>query len=93
MDCGCPWCKGRSLNYIKTLPYYDRRILLGCHNFRVTEKAAVDLYDNCGSVVELERYLKLHASRTDRIEELVNILGLIELLKDSDIRYLQNMLI
>jgi len=93
MDCGCPWCKGRSFNYIKKLPYYDRRILLGCHNFWVTEKAAIDLYENSGSVAELERYLKLHARRTKRIEELIKTLGLIELFKDSDIQNLQNMLI
>jgi len=93
MDCGCPWCKGRSFNYIKNLPYYDRRILLGCHNFWVTEKAASDLYQHSGSVAELERYLKLHARRTERIEELITTLGLIELFKDSDFRNLQDMLI
>jgi len=93
MDCGCPWCKGRSFNSIKNLPYYDRRIFLGCHNFWVTEKAASDLYQHSGSVAELERYLKLHARRTERIEELITTLGLIDLFKDSDIRYLQDMLI
>ena len=92
LDCTCPWCKERSFNYIKHLPYSDRRIFLGCHNFLVTEKAAIDLYDNCGSVAELERYLKLHARRTDRIEELVTALGLIELFKNADIRNLQDML-
>jgi len=93
IDCGCPWCKGRSFNYIKHLPYSDRRILLGCHNFWVTEKASIDLYENSGSVAELERYLKLHARRTDRIEELVKALGLIEMFKNADIRNLQDMLI
>jgi len=67
--------------------------LLGCHNFWVTEKAANDLYENSGSVAELERYLKLHARRTERIEELITTLGLIDLFKDSDIRNLQDMLI
>jgi hypothetical protein len=92
MDCVCPWCKGRSFNYIKNLPYYDRRILLGCHNLWVTEKAAIDLYENSGSVVELERYLKLHARRTKKIEELITTLGLIDLFRDSNIWHLQNML-
>jgi len=92
VDCDCPWCRNRSFNYIKHLPYYDRRILLGCHNFWVTEKAAIDLYDNSGSVSELERYLRLQARRTDRIEELINTLYLIDTLKDSDIRYLQECL-
>ena len=92
IDCSCPWCQDRKFNYIKNLPYYDRRIFLGCHNFWIIEKAAIDLYENSGSVVDLERYLKLHARRTDRIEELVTTLGLIELFKDSDIRYLQDQL-
>jgi len=87
MDCACPWCKERSFSYIKNYPYSDRRILLGCHNFWVTEKAAIDLYDNSGSVAELERYFKQHARRTDRIEELINTLYLIDTLKDSDIRH------
>ena len=93
MDCTCPWCRDRTFNYIKNLPYYDRRILLGCHNFWVTEKAAIDLYENSGSVAELERYLKSHARRTDRIEELIRTLDLVEMYKNSDIRYLQDMLI
>ncbi len=93
MDCRCPWCKDRSFNYIKHLPYYDKRILLGCHNFWVTEKAARDLYQHSGTVIELERYLKLHCRRIDKIRELINTLYLIDTLKDRDIRYLQECLI
>ena len=89
IDCKCPWCRDRSFNYIKHLPYYDRRILLGCHNFWVTEKVAIDLYDNSGSVAELERYLKLHCQKTPKIDDLINTLYMIEVFKDADIRYLQ----
>ncbi len=90
MDCGCPWCKRRSFNYIKHLPYYDRRILLGCHNFWVTEKAARDLYQHSGTIIELEKYLKLHCRRTNQIDELINTLHLINVFRDSDIQYLLN---
>jgi hypothetical protein len=92
MDCSCPWCKDRTFNYIKHLPYYDRRIFLGCHNHWVIEKAAKDLYQNSGSVTELERYLRLHSRRTKEIEKLINTLCLVEVFKDKDIRYLQEQL-
>jgi hypothetical protein len=82
----------RDLIILKRIPYYDRRILLGCHNFWVTEKVAIDLYDNSGSVAELERYLKLHCQKTPKIDDLINTLYMIEVFKDADIRYLQDLL-
>jgi len=95
MDCSCPWCKDRSFNYIKHLPYTDKRIFLGCHNYWVIEKAAKDLYANAGTIFELERYLRLNyrGTKKNKIVELINTLCLIELLKDSDIQYLQEQLI
>ena len=90
MDCLCPWCRRRSFNYIKNLHYYDRRILLGCHNFWVIEKAAIDLYENSESVTKLDRYLRLYCRRTHEIDKLINTLYLIEVFKDEDIRYLQD---
>jgi hypothetical protein len=90
IDCKCPWCKDRSFGYIKHLPYYDKRVLLGCHNFWVTEKAATDLYQHSGSIIDLEAYLKLHSPNTGEIDDLINTLYLIEVFKNSDIRYLQN---
>jgi hypothetical protein len=90
MDCKCPWCKGRSFNYIKNLPYTDRRIFLGCHNFWVTENAARNLYRNSRSIGTLEKYLKGCSRYPERITKLIKTLSLVETMKDKDIRYLQD---
>ena len=44
------------------------------------------------TLAELERYLILHARRSDKIEELVTAMGLIEMFKNADIHCLRDML-
>jgi queuine/archaeosine tRNA-ribosyltransferase len=92
-DCSCPWCKDRTFNYMKHLPYKDKRTFLGCHNHWAIEKAGRDLYQNSRTIAELERYLRLQCRRFDKIRELIDTLYLIDTLKDRDIRYLQECLI
>lgn len=91
--CGCPWCSYRSFTDIKNMPDTDRTSFLRCHNFWVIDKACKDLYQHSGTVIELERYLKRKSPATDKIDELVNTLSLIDALKDQDIRVLEQMLI
>ena len=93
MDCRCPWCRDRSFTYIKHLPYSDRRIFLGCHNYWTVENVARELYANAGTLNQLEKYLKMQSRETKKIEKLMDGLFLIEALKDEDIKYLEKFLI
>ena len=92
-DCECPWCKDRSFTYIKNLPDPERTAFLRCHNFWVIEEACKNLYRHSNTVIDLERYLKRKSPATDKIDELINTLALVDAFKDEDIRVLEQMLL
>jgi queuine/archaeosine tRNA-ribosyltransferase len=93
VNCGCPFCRGKTYTYIKNLPQTEKIALLRSHNWWVIEKATRDLYKNCGDLVQFEKFLKIRCQNTEKIEELCSILSLIDVLKDSDIDVLQAVLI
>jgi tRNA-guanine family transglycosylase len=88
-DCICPYCRDKTFTYIKNLPHTEKGALLRGHNWWVLEKATRDLYQNCGSVIELRNYLKRKSRELDKIEELCRALSIVDALKGSDIRLLQ----
>jgi tRNA-guanine family transglycosylase len=92
IDCGCPFCSGKTFTYIKNLPQTEKIAFLRSHNWWVTEKAAKDLYQNCGNLVQFEKFLKCRCQDAEKIEELCSTLSLIDALKDSDISIIQAML-
>jgi len=91
--CGCPWCSYRSFTDIKNMPDTDRTSFLRCHNFWVIEQACKELYQHASTLIDLERYLKRKSPATDKIDELVNTLALLDSLKNQDIRVLEQMLL
>jgi queuine/archaeosine tRNA-ribosyltransferase len=91
-DCICPFCRDRTFTYIKNLPHTEKGALLRGHNWWVLEKATRDLYENCGSVIELRNYLKRKSRELDKIEELCSTLSLMDALKDADISTIQAVL-
>jgi tRNA-guanine family transglycosylase len=91
-SCECPFCKDTTFTFIKNLPQTDRIDLLRCHNFWVIDQAAKDLYDNADTILTLERYLKRKSANIEKIDELINVLSLIDLLKDEDIKQVETLL-
>lgn len=92
INCECPFCRGKTFTYIKNLPYTDKVSFLRNHNWWVTEKAAKDLYQNCGNLLQLERFLKTRCQNTEKVEELCSTLSIIDVLKDADISTIQAVL-
>jgi queuine/archaeosine tRNA-ribosyltransferase len=92
-DCSCPFCKNTTFTYIKNLPQTERVNFLRCHNFWVIDQAAKDLYDNAGTIPDLEKYLRRKSNDIKKIEELLRVLSLIDLLKDKDIKEIQTFLL
>jgi len=92
-DCGCPFCKNRTFTYIKNLPQTERINFLRCHNFWAIEQAAKNLYDHADSILNLEKYLKTKSADAEKIDELIKVLSLIDMLVDEDIRQIQSLLL
>ena len=82
----------KTFTFIKNLPETDRTALLRSHNWWVTEKAAQDLYENSGNVIQLERCLRARGAKSKDINELCEALSLADSLKSGDIRVLQDFL-
>lgn len=92
MDCMCPFCRDKTFTSIKNMPETDRTAFLRSHNWWIIEKAAQDLYQNSGSVIELERCLRARGAKVEDIDELCKALSLADSLKNGDIRILQDLL-
>jgi len=92
-DCECPWCRDVTFTQIKNLPQTDRIALLRCHNFWVIDQACKDLYRHSSTVIDLERYLRRKSPKTEKIDELVNTLALVDSLKDENINVLEQLLL
>jgi hypothetical protein len=95
MDCNCGWCKDRTFTYVKHLPYSDRRLFLCCHNYWAIENACRELYKHSASIQGLELYLRAHCKkgRWKKIDELITVLSMIDILKDENSKYLEALLI
>jgi len=92
-DCTCPFCKDKTFTYIKNLPQTERVDFLRCHNFWAIEKVTRELYDNADTILTLEKYLKKKSSDVKKIDELIKVLSLIDILKDEDIKQVQTLLL
>jgi hypothetical protein len=84
-DCPCPFCAGKSFLDLINLEFADKCSLLRQHNWWVLEKAFRDLYDHSNDIIQLERFLKTRSKYPAKIDELINILFLVDMIKDSDI--------
>jgi tRNA-guanine family transglycosylase len=91
LDCPCPFCRGKTFSYFKNLPYKDRRMLLGCHSWWVTEKTAEKLYASAESIMALRNHLLRRTTRLDKVDELCLALELAESFKNQDLRYLEDL--
>jgi len=70
----------------------DKLSLLRNHNWCVLENIFYDLYENSRDIVQLERFLKSRCQKPAEVDSLCNILSLVELMKDTNINLLQDLL-
>jgi hypothetical protein len=91
-DCPCPYCAGKNFNDIKKLDFADKCALLRQHNWWVLEKAFRDLYENSSDIIQLERFLNTRSKYPAEVDELISILSFVDMMKDDDIRLLQDVL-
>jgi hypothetical protein len=82
-DCPCPFCSGKSFNDIKNLELADKCSLLREHNWWVLEKAFRDLYDHSADIIQLEEFLKIRSKYPAKVDELIDILHFVDMMKDS----------
>jgi hypothetical protein len=91
--CPCPFCRGRSFHSIQTLvPRRDKVRLLRQHNWWAIENVVTDLYAVGNDIIKLERELKARCRNHRRVDSLVQILSVVDALKDCDIALLQTLL-
>jgi len=90
MDCTCPACNGRSFQYYQNQPYSFRRILLCTHNFQAIENMGQKLFQHSKMPCSLIDFLRRKTDRVKEIEELCDVLSLVEVFKNKDIRYLED---
>jgi hypothetical protein len=83
--CQCPFCANTTFTFIKNLPYTEKVDLLRNHNFCVIEKATEELFANAGNLLGLEKCLKNRSPKSEEIDQLIECLSIIGLLKDEDI--------
>jgi queuine/archaeosine tRNA-ribosyltransferase len=89
MTCQCPFCLNKTFTFIKNLPYAEKVDLLRNHNFCVIEKACEELFEEAGNLLSLEKYLKNRSPKNKDIDELIECLSIIDLLRDEDINALK----
>jgi hypothetical protein len=90
-DCPCPYCDGKSFEQIKNMRGEDKIPLLQNHDWWVLDRAFRDLYDHSADIIQLERFLKVRSKHPAKIHELISILALVDMMKDSDISLLQDL--
>ncbi len=91
-DCPCQFCQDRSFKEIQEMPSIEKRELLRQHNWWAIDKAVRDLENNSKDLVQLERFLKDRDVKPSDIDSLINILALVDCLKDEDAEVLQTIL-
>jgi len=90
-DCPCPFCTDKSFNDIKNLAFADKISLIRQHNWWVLDRTFRDLYDHSIDIIQLERFLKIRSKHPAKIEEFISVLSLVDMMKDSDIGLLQDL--
>jgi hypothetical protein len=55
------------------------------------EKAFRDLYDHSADIIQLEEFLKIRSKYPAKVDELINILHFVDMMKDYDISLLQDL--
>jgi len=89
-DCPCPYCKDISFVQMVNMPFLQRVYLLRQHNWWVLQKAFRDLYEHSASIIQLENFLRIRSKHPAKVEELIDILSHVDLMKDFDIGLLQD---
>ncbi len=74
------------------MPFKQRVYLLRQHNWWVLQKAFRELYDHSIDIIQLEKFLKTRSKHPAKVDELINILSLVDMMKDSDISLLQDLI-
>lgn len=92
MFCPCPFCKDRTFTSIKNLPYTDKTAFLRSHNFWVTENIANELYAASSDIGTFEKILHQKTKRTKKIDEIINCLTIMDVMKDEDLQVLSKIL-
>ena len=91
--CPCPFCRGRSFQSIQAMaPRRDKLQLLREHNWLAIENVVADLYANGDTIPNLEKELRIRCRNQRRVDSLVQILSVVDALKDCDIALLQTLL-
>ena len=91
-DCPCPYCRNISFTQIIDLPFKQRVFLLRQHNWWVLERAFQDLYDHSASIIQLGNFLRTRSKYPAKVEELIDILTYVDMMRDSDISLLQDLI-
>jgi queuine/archaeosine tRNA-ribosyltransferase len=91
--CPCPFCSGRSFQSIQTMePRRDKVRLLREHNWLAIANLVADLYAHGDTIPNLEKELRFRCRNQRRVDDLINILSVVDALKDCDISLLQTVL-
>ncbi len=91
--CSCPFCRGQSFQSIQTItPRSDKLRVLREHNWLAIANLVNDLYANGYTVPNLEKELRFRCQNQRRVDDLINILSVVDALKDCDIDILQTLL-
>jgi tRNA-guanine family transglycosylase len=89
MMCHCPFCTNMTFTDIKNLPYTDKVHFLRNHNFYVTEELTQEMFEEAGTWLTLEGFLRQRSRRKKEIAELITCLSMVDLLRDKDINVLK----
>ena len=91
--CPCPFCGGRSFQSIHAItPRKDKLQFLREHNWLALSNLVADLYAHGDTIPNLEKELRFRCQNQRRIDSLINILSVVDALKDCDITLLQTVL-
>lgn len=91
--CPCPFCQGRSFASIQAIsPRRDKLLLLREHNWLAIANVVADLYAHGDTIPNLEKELRFRCQNQRRVDSLINILSVVDALKDQDISLLQTLL-
>jgi len=91
--CPCPFCNGQSFQAIQAIiPRKNKLQMLREHNWLAIVNLVNDLYANGYTIPNLEKELRFRCRNRRQIESLIQILSVVDALKDSDISLLQTVL-
>lgn len=91
--CRCPFCSGLSFQSIQAIsPRGDKLQLLREHNWLAIANLVADLYENGDTIPKLEKELRFRCRTERQVDSLINILSVVDALKDCDISLLQTVL-